>query len=185
MRRICALLVASLVLCSPTGALQKPPVPKQQPTPVPADWYPGRFCGTVLGVGADGLVIKPTGWLKMLVLDHKLDGTLRERFYLQDNSKPAREFKFCAAPRAVQCGDHDVTNVQTGDFVAITCHRFNGTEFCNSVQIQRRWGGTVPMAAGDDTLEAKNRSSTRWNNEQRNEERAYAIAGRVLRNLGR
>lgn len=166
--------------------------PQKQPEPVPADWYAGRFCGTVVSVGKDGLVIKPAGWLRLLVTDQRHDGTPRERVYLQDNSKPPRAFTFCDSlfpnrpgVKSARIGEHEIEDLRAGDFVEIGCNRIKDKEYCVSLQIQRRRGGTVPLAIGDGSLEVKNRFSTRWNNEQRNEERAFAIAGRVLRNFGR
>jgi hypothetical protein len=191
MARLFAALLG--VLTVSLALLAKPPeAPRKEPEPVPEDWYSVGYCGTVVSVGDDGLVIKPTRWFKTLVIDHKLDGTLRERFYLQDNSKPPSAYKFCDSlfpnrpgPKSGRVGEHEVADLKAGDFVLIARYRREGVEYCNSIQIQRRWGGLVPHAIGDKDLEAKDRAATRWNNEQRNEERAYALAGRVLRNFGR
>jgi hypothetical protein len=153
------------------------PKPKPEPEPVGPDWVPTSYCGKVVGLTAQGVVIKPQGALKILEITPLPNGTTRERVYVQDYTRPPREFVFSDALFPDRPGskrsmlfEHWPADVRVGDFVFISCNRLRGTDYCTRIEIRRRPGGKVPLAIGDDKLPIKERIATQLNAIQAREE---------------
>lgn len=118
------------------------------------------------------------------------EGVREEFYYEQDNSQPTRVFAFTDRLLTIHGarlpanrvwegsrdrGEHTIADVRLGDRVCISYHTVRGEERCYHLSIQRRPGGRVPDAHGDDDPAYKMKVSTERNFSQFTEE---TIAGK-------
>lgn len=151
--------------------------PRPEPEPVGPDWYPCDYRGRVVEMTKTGVVIKPEGVLKIYEIRSMPDGTTRERVYIQDETKPPREFTFAdtlfpnrPGSKRAMGWEHWPADVRVGDIIWISCHQFAGKDYCSCIRIQRRPGGRVPPAIGDDKTSEKGRLDNIMNAQQFQEE---------------
>jgi hypothetical protein len=146
------------------------------------------YYGRVVSVTGEAVTIKPEGVLKFEYKQALADGAVKRWERVQDNTEPPRTFvfsdsalsingtlpatKLAKGPISVNCpvGEHKISDLRPGDVVWIGCQRFRGIDLCTDIRIQRRPGGKVPPAIGDDKASPKNRIDNGANAAQFGEE---------------
>jgi len=149
------------------------------------DWVPIGFYGRVVALTPQTVTVKPEGNLTATLTWRSLDGTEHKKVYVQDNTKPPREFTFSEMLKPGPNGvggaayGHRVSDVQVGDVVHISCTRTRGVDYCRAIEIYRRPGGQVPPAVGETDVSPEHRWSVRMNAEQAREELGLAALRKV------
>lgn len=188
------------------GELQLAPPPK--PVLNQDDETPFTYCGRVVAVTGETITVKPEGYVCVLHTRAGRDGRAEVvSIYKQDNTKPPRTFVFSDTlldingtlptdRRLLPRGgvgawerQHKISVVRVGDHVELETHvNTNKVPICASLEILRRYGGQVPTAVGDHIFRPSDkhlRVDVSRNAEQAREEKAFALAARMLRTVAR
>jgi hypothetical protein len=176
------LLVCLVGLVGSALAGPVPPGPgKPRPKPWGSDYVPRNFMGRVEYIDQEQMILKPEGYFRIESLRVNPDGTREEFYYEQDNSQPAKLFKFADRMlmidgvllppnrrRQVHINrtEHRISDVLIGDRVYVSFGIKNGETFCSDLTIMRRPGGRVPDTLGDDDPSYKLKISTERNAQQ-------------------
>lgn len=188
-----------LCLVCLVGSALAAPIPQgaRKPPPKPVDpTLVHDFLGRVKYIDLECIVLKPEGYLRIEYNRLNAEGIREEFYYEQDNTQPARLFKFSdrmliiegllpppnpRLPVQVHRGEHRISEVLIGDRVYVSFGTRNGDTFCSDLTIVRRPGGRVPDAYGDDDPRYKVKVSAQRNAEQFLEE---TFAGKWAPRLG-
>lgn len=208
MFRTLACAAAALVLALPTLGRETPVAPPPNPVLDQDDCPVGTFRGRVVVVTGETITVKPEGFVASRSIENR--GRPNQRvisIYKQDNTKPPSTLVFSdtlldingtlpANRRVLPLAgvgkwerQHKLSVVRIGDHVEIeTDVDVNKVPVCRSLEILRRYGGQVPAAIGDDLVPKRSahlRVDVSRNAEQAREEKAFALAARLLRTVAR
>ncbi len=165
--------VALNVMCSITEVRKELDLRAPPPEPVGADFVPHVYRGRIVGLSQTTVTIQPVNGLSMREISYLPDGSTREKVYVQDNTQPPLKFVFSdlmvpkVGGQPLVPSGHRATDVQVGDIVYLNRQHLRGVDTCIRIEIERRPGGRVPPAVGD---ERRRSPAHRWDNKRNAEQ---------------